>query len=652
MSDKRKMTNNTGRRNGLRPSRRAFLGGVAAATAAEAIFKPKTLFGDTAIPSIKIPLAFSEALGAAATRAGFDEQGITGSQVFANLCKDEDLVAMFCCPGNYNMINDIAQVGIPCYGGRTEGGMCSAADGFTRATGEAVVCSGATGPGLTHMIMNIATAHSANSPILVIAGSPGNRSDEASTMQQPTTEGLRKYGKLIPTPNRVYEYGAYAFRNVKSAVPDVVHLDFPNEVLGERFQDPSKLDCYWGKEKYRTESRAYPGSKEMQQAIEMINKAERPLLVAGHGVFIRKAWDALMQAAEKHEMAVLASGPTRGHFPDEHHLSGSLSSEALMSADLVVFVGQYQMPTGRRYALPPGVKTIRIHPEQGDLGRNWPLDLGIVSDERVFMEALANGLPPKRRETWINEIAAARQKWEKAQIAQYDQALKYSRDANLLHPFALAREVHEFFYRGNVDPKQTVVAYGGHFTGMCIMRWLRAYRPGQVIPAIYGYGPMGPDLAMGMGAAVAVQRGIGPQASYKGAPVVVVTGDSSMGYTLMELDTCTKYKLPVICIVHNNGAWGTFTNIRPATPRALHMYLFQENLRYDKIAESLGARGEHVRTPEELRAALKRSYDAAAKENASTLINCQSLRDFSIATLYPPGQFGNLPQPSAGGNGP
>ena len=76
----------------------------------------------------------------------------------------------------------------------------------------------------------------------------------------------------------------------------------------------------------------------------MINKAERPVLIAGHGIFVRKACDVLMQAVEKHEMAVVGSGPVRGHFPDDHRLSGSMSNEALMNADLVVFVGQYSMP--------------------------------------------------------------------------------------------------------------------------------------------------------------------------------------------------------------------------------------------------------------------------------------------------------------------
>jgi len=447
-------------------------------------------------------------------------------------------------------------------------------------------------------------------------------------------------------PERIYEYGSYAFRALKSGVPDVVHLDFPAEVAMARFADASRLERVYGKERYRSESRAHPGTREVREAIEMIHKAERPVLIAGHGIFVRKACDALMQAAEKHEMAVVGSGPVRGHFPDDHRLSGSMSNEALLKADLVVFVGQYSMPPAEEWTFAPGVKTIRVHPEQGDLGRNWPIDLGIVSDEKVFMEALANGLPAKKRHSWVREVAAARSKWEKTQLELYAQFLKYSRETHALHPFVLCKEVHDFLYKGDVDPKQTVTGWGGHMIGYGSMRWLRAHRPGQEVVVVYQFGPMGPDLAMMMGPAVAVQRGIGPHGAYQGAPVVVVTGDAGMAYSLLELDTYARYKLPVICLVYNNNCWGTFT-MAESTPEALHMYLFQENLRYDKMAEHLGARGEYVRTPEELRAALKRSYDAAGKQGHSTLINCQGIKEFNLASRYPPG-LDFSPEPGVG----
>src|ERR1035438_1807832 len=328
--------------------------------------------------------------------------------------------------------------------------------------------------------------------------------------------------------------------------------------------------------------------------------------------------EPLLQAAEKHEFAVVTSGPMRGHFPDDHRLSASLAPEALMSADLVVFIGQYCMPSPGEYRFNPDVKTIRVHPVQEDLGRNWPLDLGIVSDEKVFLESLANELPSKKRDAWVNELAAARKKFEDTNLAHYQLGLKHSAATDHIHPAVMAKEVHDFLYKGDIDPKQTVTGIGGWTTGIFSGRWMRANRPGQGLACGYQYGAIGPDLAMVIGAGAAVQRGIGPQAPYKGAPVLCITSDAGIAYSMFELDTAAKYKIPVIAVVYNNNCWGMF----PAaigSARSMHLYLFQENLRYDKMAEGLGARGEYVRTPEQLRAALKRSYDAASKETVSSL---------------------------------
>ena len=106
------------------------------------------------------------------------------------------------------------------------------------------------------------------------------------------------------------------------------------------------------------------------------------------------------------------------------------------------------------------------------------------------------------------------------------------------------------------------------------------------------------------------------------------------------------FQLPVIGVIYNNDCWGMWPSA-VSSARSMHLYLFQQNLRYDQMAEGLGARGEYVRTPEELREALKRSYQAATKESLSTLINCQGMKDFTSARKYPPGVALNA-EPSCG----
>jgi thiamine pyrophosphate-dependent acetolactate synthase large subunit-like protein len=631
------------RREESQSSRRNFLTHpmVAGAVAAAFAGSQSKLSAAPAVESIKIPTEIPATMNEPPKPGAFENKGMTGAEVFAKLCKEEDLAALFCCPGNYTVINAMAAAGIPAYGGRTEGNMCAAADGFSRVTGEVTATSGTEGPGFTHMIMNIASAAAARTPLLVLASNMQIAGDDREAFiqtgyQQPITTGMKKYGKRLIDPKRVWEYGAYAFRNLKSGVPGPVHLDFPGEVARARFTEPSQLTDFYSKEKYRTESRPQPSAKEVQQAVDMIARAERPVIVAGQGVFQRKAWEPLMAAAEKHDVAVVTSGPSRGHFPDDHRLSMALAPDALMSADLVVFIGQYCMPSPGEYRFSPEVKAIRVHPVPEDLGRNWPLDLGIVGDEKAFLEALANLLPRKKRDAWVNEIAAARQKFEKQLEDTYALGLKHSQSTNTIHPAVMSQEVHNFLYKGSIDPKSVLTGSGGWTSGTFGGRWLRAYRPGQSVVCAYQYGAIGPDMAMMLGASAASQRGIGCQAPYKGAPALVITSDAGIAYSMFEFDTAAKYKIPVIAVVYNNDSWGMWPNAI-ASARSMHMYLFQQNLRYDKLAEGLGAYGHYCRTPEQLREALKVAYNAAVKENASTLINVQALKEFTSARHYAPG---------------
>lgn len=612
-------------------SRRTFLNATAAAAAGLAAAQK----AQAAPAAIKVPDAIPAALATPGKPAAFP---MRGAQVFAKVCKDEGLAALFCCPGNYEIINSLVEEGIPAYGGRTEGSMCSAADGFTRVTGEISACSGTEGPGFTNMIMNIAAANAARTPLLVLASNKRIADDDAemgiqTVYQQPTTEGMRKYGKRLIDPKRVYEYAAYAFRQLKTGIPSPVHLDFPGEVSNARFKDASELRYYYDRTKYRTDARPHPDPKRIAALVELLQKAQRPMIVASTGVFYSRAWDALKAVAERGEIAVVESGPSRGHFSDGHPLSASTAPGALGSADLVIFIGQYSMPNVGECAFPPEAKFVRIDPDASDIGRNWPIDLGIVSCEKAALEALASAMPRMKHEAWVAELAAERKKFEDQNAEYYKTGLGYT---DAVHPAVMAQQLSDFLYRGELAKEQTTVVAGGYGIARYMRRYLRAYRPGQICNGAYQYGAIGPDCGYTFGAAAAVQLGTGPQAPYKGAPVIGITGDAGFAYSGMEIETMAKYKLPVVMIVYNNNAWGIMSQGKP-----IHMYLFQENLRYDKIGEALGARGEYVTRPEEFLPALKRSYQLAANERVSTVINCQAKREF-WTSQFAPGFLGKV----------
>jgi thiamine pyrophosphate-dependent acetolactate synthase large subunit-like protein len=613
----------------------------AGATAVSALGEDKASAADSPeMRQITIPPEFAQAAKVTPVKADFP---MTGAQVFGRVCKEEGLAALFSCPGNYSVVNAIALEGIPTYSGRHEGGMCHAADAFIRVTGEIAAASGTEGPGFTDMICAIAAANAARSPLLVLASNMSLYTEDTEAgiqlgYQQPTTDGLKKYGKRLITPARVHEYAAYAFRQLRSGVPRPVHIDFPSEVYRANFKTPADLAFYHDKAKYRTTAKPHPGPQEISAAIELLRKAQRPIIVSSNGVFYSRAWDALKRLAEKAQIPVVESGAMKGQFSDAHPLSANAAPGALASADVVVLVGQYCMPTAGEFAFGPDARYIRIDPSPEDIGRNLPIDVGMISCEKAALEALAGAIPSIKHDSWVAEIAAARQKFEDELESLYKQGASY-KDA--VHPAVIAKELTDFMYRGKIPKEQTTFVSGGYGIARYVRRWLRGYRPGQIMNGAYQYGAIGPDVGYAFGVGAAVQNGISVQAQHQGSPVICVTGDAGFGYTAMEIETLSKYRMPVIVIVYNNNAWGTWTGNR-RNPLTLSLHLFQENVRYDKVGEALGAHGEYVTRPEDFRPALERCYQVAVKDSRPSVINCQAKKEFWIREQFPPGFLGTV----------
>lgn len=632
------------KKNGAGVSRRSFMktaalgAGTAAAATGGAAMAATSVESD--VKDIIRPADFDNIESSPIQEFAFPARG---ADVFAKACKDEGVAALFCCPGNYGVISSMANAGIPTYGGRCEGPMCSAADGFIRVSGEIAAASGTEGPGFTNMICAIAAANSCRTPLLVLASNMSLGDDDTEGQlqrgyQQPTTEGIKKYGKRLVSVSRVHEYAGYAFRELRNGVPGPVHLDFVSEVAGGRLRDEADLERYFPKEKYRTEARPHPDPKQIKAAAEMIKQSKRPMIVASTGAFYSKACDAIRELAEKNQIPVTESGPMRGKISDDHPLSASEAYDAYGSVDLCILVGQYCMPGagGRGFMFNPDTRYIRIDPAGEQIGRNLPIDVGIVSCEKAAIEALVEEVPPMQRDAWVAEIKAARASYEARKDEYYKLGLSYS-TGGYIHPAVIAKEIEDFLYKGDIDREQTTTVSGGFGIAKWTRRVLHAYRPGQVCNGAYQYGSIGPDVGYLFGAGVAVQNGVGEQAVTKGNPVLGVTGDAGFAYSGMEIETLAKYKIPGIMVVYNNNAWGTWSGGVRSGSRIGHAHLFQENLRYDVVAKGLGGHGEYVTSPEEMKRALQVAWDVAVNESRPTVINCQAKKEYWDGATYPPG---------------
>ena len=209
------------------------------------------------------------------------------------------------------------------------------------------------------------------------------------------------------------------------------------------------------------------------------------------------------------------------------------------------------------------------------------------------------------------EIAAARKKFEDEIDPYYKNGLSYT---DAVHPAVIAKELSDFMYRGKLPKEQTTFVSGGYgiarYTAPLAARLSSGPDPERRV-SVRRYRSGCRLLAFGAAAAVQArhQRAGGVSRAH---PVICVTGDAGFGYTAMELETLSKYRLPIIVIVYNNNAWGTWTG-NSRNPVTMSLHLFQENVRYDKVAEGLGAHGEYVTRPGDFRAALERATKSPSK---------------------------------------
>ncbi len=656
------MTKKTKKKNAM--SRRRFLknaGVGAGAAAAVAPAGTSALVGEAEAappePTIRLAPEFEPSRSAPLPEHTWP---LTAANVFAQCCKAEGLAAFIHCPGNYGIQNALVEAGVPSYGGRHDGNMGHSCDAFYRISGEIAAINAQWGGCLAMGMSPFMIAHSACSPILILSGG-GRVADEdtgrrkgmvAGTWRdQWMTTGVTKWGKTIMSADRIWEHTSEAFRQMKTGIPGSTHLLFPSDILSARFESARKLSYYFDKSKYRTETKAYPEPKAITSAIDLLRKARRPMIVCGQGVFAKRAWDELKAFAERTQIPVSEAAPQKGTFPDDHPLSASASPGCYGSVDLVLVVGHYRMPPLGQWAFPLDAKYIRIHPVPEEIGRDIPIDVGIVSDEKAALEALYDEAPRMSHDSWIAEVRAAELKFDEERDAIYAKCLPYCQP-NEVHPAAIAKAVGDFLYRGDIPKDEMTIVSGGYGIARYTRQYLRAYRPGQILNGPYWEIVVGPDIAYTLGAGVAMELGSGPQAPYRGSPLLTITGDAGFGITGMEMETLAKYRIPAIVVVYNNNAWGTWSAQRGRAgssdrPPKEQLHLFQENLRYDKVAEALGCYGEYVTEADEVLPALRRCYDVAVTQRLPSLVNVQGKKEFWDPSVYPPGVLGKI-EPGVG----
>jgi acetolactate synthase-1/2/3 large subunit len=517
---------------------------------------------------------------------------ITGSEVLAQALRSQGVDTLFYLMGGPMLETEAAciKLGIRAIDTRHEQAAALAAHAWTRVTRRPGVCMGCSGPGTTNLVTGVANAFTDCAPLVAIGGSSPRvylgmeafqEIDQVAIMKPITKRAERIYDA-----RRIPDMVATAFREATAGRPGPVYLDLPGDVLGEKVEEDAVVyPAAW-----RPAPRTLGDPAAIREAIALLARAERPVIIAGSGVWWSDGAAALQAFVEATGIPFYTTPISRGLIAEDHALAFlNARSKAFTEADVVLAVGtrfNWVIQFGRPPRFAADMKVIHVDVNPAQLGHNRAVDVPIAGDARAVLDQLraeADGtIKPGQYGGWTGKLRTL----DAEKSAEMDKAM--SADAAPIHPLRLCKEVRDFLRRDAilVVDGQEILNYG--------RQAIPTFVPGHRLNS-GALGTMGVGLPFGVGAKVAKPD----------TQVVVLHGDGSYGINAMEIDTAVRHKIPVVVVISNNGGWtanAPWTRPLPKPGRNLG------HTRYDRVAQELGAHGEFVEKPHDIRPALERAF--------------------------------------------
>ena len=474
--------------------------------------------------------------------------------------------------------------GFPIYDVRHEQSAVFAAEAVAklrRRPGLAVLTAG---PGVTNGVSGLTSAFFNGSPVLVIGGrAPAFRWGSGSLQEidhVPLVAPVTKHAATVVDTAGIPGAIGTALAAALTPHRGPAFLDLPLEVIFSTAEVPAPEAA--------PVPVLEPDPDELARAASLVAAAQRPVIIAGSDVYAGDAVPALREAAEALRVPVFTNGMGRGALPPEHPLAFATARRAALSgADVVVVVGtplDFRLGFGDFGA----AQVVHLVDAPQQRAGHVAAAASPAGDLRLALSGLADHAGPREdHEPWIEQLRAA----ERAAAAKHADELTADTD-----PIRPARVYGEL--RRVLDRDAVTVGDGGDFVSYA-GRYLEPSVPGTWLdPGPYGC------LGTGMGYAM------GARLTYPDRQVCVLMGDGAAGFSLMDVESLARQKLPVVIVVGNNGIWG----LEKHPMRAMYGYDvaadLQPALRYDEVVSALGGAGETVTRPDGLAPAFKRAFDA------------------------------------------
>ena len=465
---------------------------------------------------------------------------ITGNKLFVKALKEEGVDVIFGYPGACTIDisdelykQDYTKVILP----RHEQALVHAADAYARSTGKVGVCLVTSGPGATNLVTGIATANYDSVPLVCFTGQVARNLIGNDAFQEVDIVGITrsicKYGVTVRNREDLGRIIKEAFYIARTGRPGPVVIDLPKDVMAE-LGDPA----------YPTEVniRGYKPSTgvhigQLKRAIKMLNKAEKPLLLAGGGVNIAHANAEFTKLAEITHIPVVTTIMGKGAIPTDHPLYiGNLgmhgayaSNMAVQECDLLFSIGTRfnDRITGKLHEFAPHAQIVHIDIDTASISRNIHVDVPIVADAKEAIGKMLEYVTACETKSWLCDIEG----WK----AEHPLKMK---EKPAMTPQNIIETINETF-----DDMIVVTDVGQH--QMFTTQYLEL-RPGRQLLTSGGLGTMGYGFP----------GAIGAQIGNPDSQVIAISGDGGMQMNIQELATAVAQELPLILCVFNNNYLG------------------------------------------------------------------------------------------------
>lgn len=494
-----------------------------------------------------------------------------------------------------------------------EQGASHAADGYARATGKVGVCMATSGPGATNLVTGIATAYMDSVPLVAITANVGVPLLGKDSFQEVDIAGvtmpITKHNYIVKDAESLAPTIRKAFQIAKEGRPGPVLVDITKDVTA------AKCEYHHQKpEKIERRSYTYPTST-LKEAIEMIEKSEKPFVFVGGGVVRSNASQELREFVEKIDAPVTDSLMGKGAFDGTNpRYTGMLgmhgtktSNLGVSNCDLLVAIGVRfsDRVIGNAQKFARHAKIIHIDVDEAEINKNVNVDLGIVGDAKSVLNALNLLLKQQNHSQWLKEIRALKEQYP----------LSYDSD-KLTGPYVIEQ------IEALTDNNAIICTEVGQ-NQMWAAQYYHFKRPSQLITS-GGLGTMG----YGLGASIGVKYGKPDQYVFN------IAGDGCFRMNMNELATASRYQVPIIEVILNNHVLGMVRQWQTLFyGKRYSATVLDDKVDFCKTAEGLGCKAIRVTKKEEVAPAILEAMDS----QGPVVIECMIEEDDKVFPMVAPG---------------